>query len=223
MPMKMVRCLMLMCVFLVACTTHTPQKRMAKKKRSNIRCFEKLDTADVNKRFLEYRKKEDQEFPEEEFMYPPSQCEYTDPAGNVITVTKTEVGYGKTKQKRGSLFGEYRCYFMNGNIQKSGQYYYQSFNCGIWREYDMKGYLIKETDMDKPYKNYSWQKVLDFVKKRNIDLYDERTSIDRYINEENIPCWNISWFNTRLTLPRYTIIDARKGRIITDGISHGMK
>ena len=223
MRMKMVKCLMLMCVFLVACTTHTPPKKMAKKKRSNIRCFEKLDTADANKRFLEYRKKEEQEFPEEEFMYPPSQCEYTDPAGNVITVTKTEVGYVKTKQKRGSLFGEYRCYFMNGNIQKSGQYYYQSFNCGIWREYDVKGYLIKETDMDKPYKNYSWQKVLDFVKKRNIDLYDERTSIDRYINEENIPCWNISWFNTRLTLPRYTIIDARKGRIITDGISHGMK
>lgn len=196
---------------------------MAKKKRSNIRCFEKLDTADANKRFFEYRKKEEQEFPEEEFMYPPSQCEYTDSVGNVITVTKTEVGYVTTKLKKGSLFGEYRCYFMNGNIQKSGQYYYQSFNCGIWREYDMKGYLIKETDMDKPYKNYSWQKVLDFVKKRNIDLYDERTSIDRYINEENIPCWSISWFNVRITLPRYTIIDARKGRIITDGISHGMK
>ena len=221
--MKMVRCLMLMCVFLVACTTHTPQKRMAKKKRSNIRCFEKLDTADVNKRFLEYRKKEDQEFPEEEFMYPPSQCEYTDAEGNVITVTKTEVGYVTTKLKKGSLFGEYRCYFMNGNIQKSGEYYYQSFNCGIWREYDMKGYLIKETDMDKPYKNYSWQKVLDFVKKRNIDLYDERTNIDRYINESNIPCWKISWFNARIMLPRYTIIDARNGRIITDGISHGMK
>ena len=223
MRMKMVKCLMLMCVFLVACTTHTPPKKMAKKKRSNIRCFEKLDTADANKRFLEYRKKEEQEFPEEQFMYPPCECKYTDSAGNFITVTKTEVGYVMTKLKKGSLFGEYRCYFMNGNIQKSGQYYYQSFNCGIWREYDMKGYLIKETDMDKPYKNYSWQKVLDFVKKRNIDLYDERTSIDRYINEENIPCWNISWFNTRLTLPRYTIIDARKGRIITDGISHGMK
>lgn len=221
--MKMVRCLMLMCVFLVACTTHTPPKKMAKKKRSNIRCSEKLDTADVNKRFLEYRKKEEQEFPEEQFMYPPCECKYTDSAGNIITVTKTEGGYVKTKQKRGSLFGEYRCYFMNGNIQESGEYYYQSFNCGIWREYDVKGYLIKETDMDKPYKGYSWQKVLDFVKKRNIDLYDERTSIDRYVNEENIPCWNISWFNARLTLPRYTIIDARKGRIITDGISHGMK
>ena len=223
MRMKMVKCLMLMCVFLVACTTHTPPKRMAKKKRSNIRGFEKLDTADANKRFLEYRKKEEQKFPEEQFMYPPCECKYTDSAGNIITVTKTEVGYVKTKQIRGSLFGEYRCYFMNGNIQESGEYYYQSFNCGIWREYDVKGYLIKETDMDKPYKNYSWQKVLDFVKKRNIDLYDERTSIDRYINEENIPCWNISWFNTRLTLPRYTIIDARKGCIITDGISHGMK
>ena len=221
--MKMVRCLMLMCVFLVACTTHTPPKRMAKKKRSNIRCFEKLDTADANKRFLEYRKKEEQEFPEEQFMYPPCECKYTDSAGNIITVTKTEGGYVKTKQKKGSLFGEYRCYFMNGNIQKSGQYCYQSFNCGIWREYDVKGYLIKETDMDKPYKNYSWQDVLDFVKKRNIDLHDERTSIDRYINEENIPCWSISWFNKRITLPRYTIIDARNGRIITDGIAHGMK
>ena len=115
---------------------------MAKKKRSNIRCFEELDTADANKRFLEYRKKEEQEFPEEQFMYPPSECEYTDSAGNFITVTKTEVGYVMTKLKKGSLFGEYRCYFMNGNIQKSGQYYYQSFNCGIWREYDVKGYLI---------------------------------------------------------------------------------
>ena len=166
----MVRCLMLMCVFLVACTTHTPPKRMAKKKRSNIRCFEKLDTADANKRFLEYRKKEEQEFPEEQFMYPPCECKYTDSAGNVITVTKTEVGYVKTKQKRGSLFGEYRCYFMNGNIQKSGQYYYQSFNCGIWREYDVKGYLIKETDMDKPYKGYSWQDVLLFVKAQHQSL-----------------------------------------------------
>ena len=172
MRMKMVKCLMLMCVLLVACTTHTPPKRMAKKKRSNIRCFEKLDTADANKRFLEYRKKEEQEFPEEQFMYPPCECKYTDSAGNIITVTKTEVGYVKTKQKKGSLFGEYRCYFMNGNIQESGEYYYQSFNCGIWREYDVKGYLIKETDMDKPYKGYSWQDVLLFVKKHNINLYD---------------------------------------------------
>ena len=223
MPMKMVRCLMLMCVFLVACTTHTPPKRMAKKKRSNIRCSEKLDTADVNKRFLEYRKKEEQEFPEEEFMYPPSQCEYTDAEGNVITVTKTEVGYVTTKLKKGSLFGEYRCYFMNGNIQEAGQYYYQSFNCGIWREYDVKGYLIKETDMDKPYKGYSWQDVLLFVKKHNINLHDEQTDIDRYVDESNIPCWNISWFSMRKKVSRYTIIDARNGRIITDGIAHGMK
>lgn len=223
MRMNMVRCLMLMCVFLVACTTHTPPKRMAKKKRSNIRCFEKLDTADANKRFLEYRKKEEQEFPEEQFMYPPCECKYTDSAGNIITVTKTEGGYVKTKQKRGSLFGEYRCYFMNGNIQESGEYYYQSFNCGIWREYDVKGYLIKETDMDKPYKNYSWQDVLLFVKKHNINLYDERTDIDRYVDKSNIPCWNISWFSMRKMVSRYTIIDARNGRIITDGIAHGMK
>lgn len=156
-------------------------------------------------------------------MYPPCECKYTDSAGNIITVTKTEVGYVKTKQKKGSLFGEYRCYFMNGNIQESGEYYYQSFNCGIWREYDVKGYLIKETDMDKPYKGYSWQDVLLFVKKHNINLYDERTDIDRYVDESNIPRWNISWFSMRKKVSRYTIIDARNGRIITDGIAHGMK
>ena len=100
---------------------------------------------------------------------------------------------------------------MNGNIQESGEYYYQSFNCGIWREYDVKGYLIKETDMDKPYKNYSWQDVLLFVKKHNINLYDERTDIDRYVDKSNIPRWNISWFSMRKKVSRYTIIDARMG------------
>ena len=100
MRMKMVRCLMLMCVFLVACTTHTPPKKMAKKKRSNIRCFEKLDTADANKRFLEYRKKEEQKFPEEQFMYPPCECSYTDSAGNIITVTKPKLDMLRQSRKK---------------------------------------------------------------------------------------------------------------------------
>ena len=39
MPMKMVRCLMLMCVFLVACTTHTPPKENGEKEEEQYSLF----------------------------------------------------------------------------------------------------------------------------------------------------------------------------------------
>ena len=223
MRMKMVRCLMLMCVFLVACTTHTPQKRMAKTKRSNIRCFEKLDTADANKRFLEYRKKEEAEFPDEQFMDPASYCEYTDSMGYVVYIGKNDDGYLKMRRRKGSMFGEYRYYFLNGNLKESGEYYFQDFHCGIWKEYDEKGNLLKETDMDKPYKKYSWQNILAFAKKRNINLYDDQTFVDRDINESNIPYWNISWLDKDEGFFRDIAIDARNGHIIKESISYGEK
>ena len=112
--------------------------------------LEKLDTADANKRILEYRKKEETEFPDEQFMDPPSYCEYTDSMGYVVYIGKNDDGYLKTKRRKESLFGEYRYYFLNGHLKVSGEYYFQDFHCGIWKEYDEKGNLLKETDMDKP-------------------------------------------------------------------------
>ena len=185
--------------------------------------LEKLDTADANKRILEYRKKEEAEFPDEQFMGPASYCEYTDSVGYVVYIGKNDDGYLKMKRRKGSMFGEYRYYFLNGNLNESGEYYFQDFHCGIWKEYDEKGNLLKETDMDKPYKKYSWQNILVFAKKRNIDLYDDQTFVDRYINESNIPYWNITWKDKTEVYFHVVTIDARNGDVIEDDISYAEK
>ena len=214
--------LLFISMFLIACVAPTPKKNISKKSNQMV-YLEKLDTLDANKKILEYRKKEEAEFPDEQFMDPASYCEYTDSMGCTISITKTVNGYVTTKQKKNSLFGEYRYYFLNGNLKESGEYYFQNFHCGIWREYDEKGNLLKETDMDKPYKKYSWQNILAFAKKRNIDLYDDQTFVDRDINESNIPYWNISWLDKDEGFFRDIAIDARNGHIIKESISYGEK
>ena len=181
-------------------------------------CFERLDTADANKRILEYWKKEEQGSPEDQILSPPCYCEYIDSMGCAISVTKNDVGYITTKQREKSLFGEYRYYFPNGNLQKTGEYFHKEFNCGIWREYDIEGNLIKETDMDKPYRKYSWQNILLFIKEHNIDLYDEQTIVDRYVDELNVPYWYISWRDMDKYIFRGVTIDARNGRVVGDDI-----
>ena len=211
-----------MSMFLTACVAPTPKKNISKKSNQMV-YLEKLDTADANKRILEYRKKEEAENPDEQFMDPPSYCEYTDSMGYVVYIGKNDDGYLKTKRRKESLFREYRYYFLNGNLKESGEYYFQDFHCGIWKEYDEKGNLLKETDMDKPYKKYSWQNILAFAKKRNIDLCDDQTFVDRDINESNIPYWNISWLDKDEGFFRDIAIDARNGHIIKESISYGEK
>ena len=60
-------------------------------------------------------------------------------------------------------------------------------------------------------------------KKRNIDLYDEQTFVDRDINESGIPYWNISWLDKGEGFFRDIAIDARNGYIIKERIAYGKK
>ena len=215
---KMIRLLLIITsVFFTACVSRAPQKTITKKK-NRMTCFERLDTADANKRILEYRKKEEQEFPEEQFIDPATDCEFTDSMGYVIYLEKNDDGYLKKRWREDSLFGEYRYYFLNGNIQESGEYFLREFKCGVWREYDIEGNLIKETDMDKPYRMYSWQNILLFIKEHNIDLYDEQTFVDRYVDELNVPYWYVRWRNMDKHIFRGVTIDARNGRVVEDDI-----
>ena len=207
-----------MSMFLTACVAPTPKKNISKKSNQMV-YLEKLDTADANKRILEYRKKEEAENPDEQFMDSASYCEYTDSVGYVVYIGKNDDGYLKTKRRKESLFGEYRYYFLNGNLQQLGEYYSRDFECGIWKEYDIEGHLLKEVNKDEPYKQFSWQKVLLFTKKKDIDLNDERTYVGRYIDESNIPCWDISWHKKGEGFGRNVVIDARNGRIINETIS----
>ncbi len=213
---KMIRLLLIITsIFFTACVSRAPQKTITRKK-NRMTCFERLDTADANKRILEYRKKEEQEFPEEQFIDPATDCEFTDSMGYVIYLEKNDDGYLKKRWREDSLFGEYRYYFLNGNIQESGEYFLREFKCGVWREYDIEGNLIKETDMDKPYRMYSWQNILLFIKEHNIDLYDEQTFVDRYVDELNVPYWYVRWRNMDKHIFRGVTIDARNGRVVED-------
>ena len=213
---KMIRLLLIITsIFFTACVSRAPQKTITRKK-NRMTCFERLDTADANKRILEYRKKEEQEFPEEQFIDPATDCEFTDSMGYVIYLEKNDDGYLKKRWREDSLFGEYRYYFLNGNIQESGEYFLREFKCGVWREYDIEGNLIKETDMDKPYRMYSWQNMLLFIKEHNIDLYDEQTFVDRYVDELNVPYWYVRWRNMDKHIFRGVTIDARNGRVVED-------
>ena len=213
---KMIRLLLIITsIFFTAYVSRAPQKAITKKK-NRMTCFERLDTADANKRILEYRKKEEQEFPEEQFIDPATDCEFTDSMGYVIYLEKNDDGYLKKRWREDSLFGEYRYYFLNGNIQESGEYFLREFKCGVWREYDIEGNLIKETDMDKPYRMYSWQNILLFIKEHNIDLYDEQTFVDRYVDELNVPYWYVRWRNMDKHIFRGVTIDARNGRVVED-------
>ena len=205
-------------MFLTACVAPTPKKNISKKSNQMV-YLEKLDTADANKRILEYRKKEEAENPDEQFMDSASYCEYTDSMGYEVYLAKYDDGYLKRRQINGALFGELRYYFLNGNLQQLGEYYSRDFECGIWKEYDIEGHLLKEVNKDGPYKQFSWQKVLLFTKKKDIDLNDERTYVGRYIDESNIPCWDISWHKKGEGFGRNVVIDARNGRIINETIS----
>ena len=72
--------------------------------------------------------------------------------------------------------------------------------------------------MDRPYRKYSWQNILLFIKEHNIDLYDEHTIVDRYVDELNVPYWYISWRNMDKHIFRGVTIDARNGRVVGDDI-----
>ena len=214
--------LLFISMFLTACVAPTPKKNASK--RSNQMVYlEKLDTVDANKRILEYRKMEEEKFPDIQFMGPATDCRYSDSMGYVVYIGKDDDGYLKMKRRKESLFGEYRYYFLNGNLKESGEYYFQDFHCGIWKEYDEKGNLLKETDMDKPYQKYSWQNILAFAKKRNINLYDDQTTVDRYVDESNIPHWYITWKDKTEVYFHLVTIDARNGDVIEDDIAYGKK
>ena len=89
--------------------------------------------------------------------------------------------YIEYSKKEKDLFGTYKEYYnRTATLKLVGKYYYNDFDCGIWKEYDENGYLIDEYDQDAPYKNYPWEKVEKLVKEElKLDLFDKKVFIHR--------------------------------------------
>ena len=108
--------------FFTACVSRAPQKATTKKKNRTT-CFERLDTAEANKRILECSEKEEMEFPGIHLIEPATDCEFIDSKGYVVHLEKNDDGYLKRRWRKDGLFGEHRYYFLNGNVQETGEYF----------------------------------------------------------------------------------------------------
>ena len=92
--------------FFIACVPRAPQKAITKKK-NRMTCFERLDTAEANRRILECSEKEEMEFPKEQFLSPFRYCQHIDSMGCTVSVTNNI-----RRQRKGNLFGRYgRCFY----------------------------------------------------------------------------------------------------------------
>lgn len=120
-----------------------------------------------------------------------------------------------------SIFNINKNFYPNGILKLAGVSFRGGFLKGVWKEYNDKGELIKETDYDAPYKNFPWEKTEEFLKNRNVDLTNPLTSVFREVNPENIPVWYLEWDSGKKNKSMFQIIEnveinAITGKIINE-------
>lgn len=138
---------------------------------------------------------------------------------NGTYTTKTKMnGYLVEINVKNSLFDIKKGFFPSGSLQVIGIQFRGGFSKGIWKEYDEKGKLHRETDYDLPYKNYPWEKVEEFLKNKDVKLTDPLTSVWRDVSQQNIPMWYLEWDTGKKNVDMFQIIqnieiDANTGNI----------
>ncbi len=111
-----------------------------------------------------------------------------------------------------SILEIFRSFYLNGKLKSKGLYYPNDVELGVWQEYDEEGNLIKEEDYDEDYE-YSFEDLLKFIYRRDIDLFDEYTSIRR---SDGI--WKVAYVQGK-GYPKHihdVTIDGKTGKIISD-------
>lgn len=212
--------LILAFLFLNSCNGQDNNKSEQKKVSKTIKKEKTMEKFDI-KRFEEKKSLEDGTYI------------YTDANGNEIREIKDETsvfenGKFTTKTKmqgylvdinvKNSLFDIKKAFYPNGTLKVIGSQFHGGFSNGIWKEYDGKGALIKETDYDLPYKNYPWIKVEEFLKTKNVNFKDPLTVVSRDTTQHNTPMWYLEWDTGKKNLEMFQIIqnveiDANTGKI----------
>ena len=123
------------------------------------------------------------------------QWQFTDKDGNTIRQIKgSNGGYiVETVSSDKDIFVPYKAFYPTCELKQKGlEFHGGGFNKGIWREYDEKGNIVKQTDYDEPYKNFPWEKIKAYMESKDIDLMDRFTRVYRN-NKNNHPTWSIRW------------------------------
>ncbi len=129
-----------------------------------------------------------------------------------------EDGYSKKNINKKVYFEKNYNYFPNGELKQYGVIYPNFFKKGIWYWYDKEGSIEKYEDYDSPFE-YSWENVLEFLKKQKIkkqDIYQ----IGRGIEKQQA-LWYISFKTKELyktdKVKDYTL-DGKTGKILKEEI-----
>ncbi len=103
---------------------------------------------------------------------------------NLIEESAGENGgwFLKNETSQKSLYTKYKEYYHNGNIKSKKTTFGSGCPIGIEYEYDENGKLIKETDLDKPYK-INVEDIIEFLKKNEAD-FNSYLSVNRSYDEK---------------------------------------
>ncbi len=133
----------------------------------------------------------------------------------IIEQSQWHSGYDEVIKYKDSYIQTYNKYYDTGALMLTGNFYPNDFEKGIWREYDEQGHLIKETDYDAPYK-FTWEDILAFIKKRNIDMSAYGFRVGRNIVNDK-PIWAIVYNKDEKKMILGVIgIDGTTGEILSE-------
>ncbi|GEQ86359.1 hypothetical protein ULMS_18670 [Patiriisocius marinistellae] len=109
----------------------------------------------------------------------------------------------------------YAEYYPDGSLKIKGLMYPNEFKKGIWKEYDIKGNTITESDYDMPF-TFTFENITDWIKVENIDTSTNKFGIFRSVDEE-IPIWEVNWLGKNGNTIEFAIINGINGEIVEKG------
>jgi hypothetical protein len=148
---------------------------------------------------------------------------FTDQDGYSVVQYGDANGFVELRKKPGDLFEEYRAFYGNGSLKEEKLCLLNRGFCkGKGYVYHPAGMLVEVIDYDAPYK-YTWENVLNFVKKNSINLYDSHTLIQRYEDREKGFCWHITWKVPMKPAVNVAILSGEDGRVLEQRVSPFIK
>jgi hypothetical protein len=107
-------------------------------------------------------------------------------------------------------------YYDSGQLKTYGTLFY-NFKTGIWREYDLKEQLVKETNEDAPYK-FSIEDLDKMMRQNGVQIMTVKpgVQVNRFIDEEERPLYGVS-YPVDPTTPYHIyklVIDGNTGKVL---------
>jgi len=99
--------------------------------------------------------------------------QYSVKTANGMIISQSQYGEGFVEDiyPQDSFFMIQKLYYKNGMIKEKVERCIKGhFQKGIGYFYDENGVLSKEIDYDKPYRKFSWEKLLELLKQKDISM-----------------------------------------------------